>query len=132
MKRLQIIVADDDENYRELLRLVLEEHCNAQVRAFDSGEGVLRGLPAGVPHLLLLDYHMPGPTGREVMLIARRRYPQLPVVLISGEGSARDAAECVRDGALDFIAKPRRLEDLVSAMQRITGGIRAACAGPAN
>lgn len=128
MKPLQITVADDDDNYRELLCMVLEEHCDARVRAFASGEGVLRDLPAGAPHLLLLDYHMTGLTGREVMLEARTRYPRLPVVLISGAASAEDAAECVRDGAVDFIAKPRRLEELVSAMRRITGQVRGACA----
>jgi two-component system response regulator AtoC len=131
MKPLQIIVADDDDNYRELLCMVLEEHCHAQVRAFASGEGVLRDLPAGAPHLLLLDYHMPRLSGRDVMRAARARYPRLPVVLISGEASPEDAAACVRDGAVDFLAKPRRLEELVSAMRRVTGEIRAACASSA-
>jgi two-component system response regulator MprA len=111
-------VVDDDDSYRDLLGVVLETHCGVRsVRAFGCGEDAVHELcaltPAGRPDGLLLDFHMPRMNGLAVLRALRSAGTQLPVLVLSGAATSQDRAACASEGALSFIQKPVRIEELI-------------------
>ncbi len=105
-----ILVVDDDASQRELLVGFLG-HCGHRVVAAASGPEALNALDEHVA-LLISDVRMPGMSGMELMRLARERYTELPVLMVTGHAGIRDAVEAMRDGALNYLEKPIDLEEL--------------------
>ncbi len=127
-----VCIVDDDEAYLELLRLVLEARCGVPaVEAFGRGEAAVqrvRAHPGAPPRLVLLDYHMPGMDGGAVLRTLQQQGNRVPVGMISNAATASEREACLRDGALAFVQKPARLEELARALQ---GLLEAAARQPA-
>ena len=117
-------VVDDDESYRELLAMVVETRCRQPVQSFASGEEAIRALdatpPAQHPGLLLLDFHMPGLDAPGVLRALRAARLSVPAAVLSGAATAEERAICEREGAVLFLEKPARIEDLAQALLRLT------------
>ena len=126
-----VCIVDDDEAYLELLRLVLEARCGVPaIEAFDRGPRAVdrvQAHPSAPPRLLLLDYHMPGMDGGAVLRTLQQRGSKVPVAMISNAASASEREQCLRDGALAFVQKPARVEELARELQDLLD--RAARAG---
>jgi CheY-like chemotaxis protein len=117
----KIMVADDDVDIREVIALVLQAYGFEALTAAD-GEEVLSAMQDHPDvRLLLLDLMMPRLSGRETMkkLKADPTLCKVPVVIISGDNDARDAASTL--GAVAFLRKPIDLEALMAAVNRYTG-----------
>jgi CheY-like chemotaxis protein len=82
--RRQVLVVDDDTGVRELMRILLEA-ADVDVRTARSGLEALTLVEKVRFDLLFVDYRMPGLNGLQLTAIVRRMYPQLPVVLVSGD-----------------------------------------------
>lgn len=128
-------IVDDDDSYRELVTLVLEIHCNvAYVRGFAGGAELLQGFAAlgaaPLPALVLLDFHMPGMQAPQVLGALRERRVAAPVVVLSGAASPEERGHCLAQGALAFLEKPARSEDLVRLLRELTIAHCAGTAGP--
>jgi DNA-binding NtrC family response regulator len=108
--KYRIFVVDDDKHYARMLSYRLEKHPDYDVRAFASGEEVLRAME-DTPDLLLLDIMMPGIDGLEVLRRVKARRPTLPVVMVSAQGVIETAVESMKLGAYDYITKGQ--DDLV-------------------
>jgi CheY-like chemotaxis protein len=82
--RFRLLVVDDDEAIREIISAMLTEQGYEIVTAED-GQQALELLPQFRPHLLVTDLRMPRMAGDELVRIVRESFPQLPVIVVSGE-----------------------------------------------
>ena len=111
-----ILVVDDDEGVRQILQDLLASVGYRTVFAGDGEEALLR-LENGDVDLVVSDDRMPGMSGRELLWECVRRWPGLPVVLLTGYGNVPDAVEAIKAGAEDYLLKPFDGRDL---LRRIT------------
>jgi CheY-like chemotaxis protein/phosphoribosyl 1,2-cyclic phosphodiesterase len=104
---LLVLVVDDDEDLRFLVRKALT-HAGHKVLEADNGEEGLRLIETHVPDLLLLDVSMPGMDGFEVLrrLRSTEAGRQLPVIVLTGLGDEESARRSFQFGATDFLVKP--------------------------
>lgn len=107
----RVLVVDDDDEMRALLRRTLEFD-GYEVIDKDRGTHVMEAL-RGVPFdLIILDKEMPGLTGLELLPILSREFPDVPVVLVTAFGGPHVAASAIRLGAASYLEKPFRLGQL--------------------
>jgi CheY-like chemotaxis protein len=118
-----ILVADDDEDIRQLVRVVLRRDGYRVVTAPDGGEAV-RMAVAEAPRLVVLDLKMPVLTGLEVMvdLHGRPDLSDVPVVILTASVSDATAAKSVDAGAAGFLRKPFRADELSSLVRTLLEG----------
>ncbi len=76
------------------------------VEAFENVESALSALEATQPDLLLTDVMMPGKNGFELLHESQDRWPEVPVVLMTGQATITAAVEAMREGAYDYLVKP--------------------------
>jgi YesN/AraC family two-component response regulator len=118
-----VLIVDDEVLMRSFLCAALES--TFAVVAAKDGEQALETLQAqGAPriHLVLLDQVLPKRSGLDVLKITKRRWPWIPVVIITGYGSEDLAVEALRAGASDYLKKPIS----VDALTRTVEGLVAA------
>ncbi len=101
----RILVVDDEEGIRHVLRQVLEYEGH-EVETAEGGGEALTKHEAFSPDLMFLDVKMARMDGLEVLGRIRERDPEAVVVMISGHGSIETAVEATRRGAFDFLEKP--------------------------
>lgn len=113
-----ILVTDDEPSIRESIADYLEDNGYASRQAYD-GTSAIAELEKEKPDAVLVDLNMPGIDGYEVVKFAASRYPELPIIVLSGVGVIDRAVESIRLGAWDYIAKPlQRMEVLGMSLDR--------------
>jgi DNA-binding response OmpR family regulator len=107
MKPSTILIVDDDQNIRNIVRLCLETEGYAVQQAVN-GADALEQIHRATPDLVLLDLAMPGMDGMTVLAELRTLWSQHPtrVIVITAHGSVKTAIEAMRLGASDFLEKP--------------------------
>lgn len=100
-----IHIVDDDPAVRDALSVLFELE-GYQVETFAAGEDFLARLRDVSPSVVLLDVHMPGRSGLEVLEEMHARHCNAPVLIISGQGDIPMAVAAIKQGAHDFIEKP--------------------------
>ncbi len=108
------LIADDDAGVRELLETVLAEG-GWQTESVSNGSAAIERLCDGFD-VALVDVRMPGASGHEVLAAARVRAPELPVLMLSGDGDVEDAVRAIQSGARDFLSKPFQTDALVARL----------------
>src|SRR5262249_18481993 len=78
----------------------------------ETGEVALEHLKDADYSVLLVDVQLPGRSGLDVTRVARRLYPDLPVVVMTAFGSMETAIEAIQDGAFDYASKPINIDEL--------------------
>ena len=116
----RILIVDDDPGQRSLLDSFLRGQGFETVLA-DSGKRALELLPAGKFSMMISDVRMPGLSGLETLRRVRPQFPSLPVLLVTAYADIRDAVEAMRDGALNYLAKPIDLDELLATVRQATG-----------
>jgi DNA-binding NtrC family response regulator len=116
----RILIVDDDAGQRSLLDSFLQSQGFATEVA-ESGEQALERLRATEFQLLISDVRMPGITGLETLRRAREMHATLPVLLVTAYTDIRDAVGAMRDGAVNYLAKPIDLDELLATIQRAVG-----------
>jgi DNA-binding NtrC family response regulator len=116
----RILIVDDDPGQRSLLDSFLSGQGFETVTA-TSGEQALERLRTGSFSMMISDVRMPGLTGLETLRRARQEQPILPVLLVTAYADIRDAVDAMRDGALNYLAKPIDLDELLATVQQATG-----------
>jgi signal transduction histidine kinase len=102
---IRILVADDDPDIRMSLCERLRWLGHEVVTAGD-GQAALAAVEAHALDLAFLDVSMPRLNGIEALKLIRKRWPNLPVVVVTAYGTIRLAVEAMKEGAVDFITKP--------------------------
>lgn len=126
-KTPRILIVDDDAGQRSLLNSFLKSQGFETVMA-DSGERALETLRASEFDMMISDVRMPGISGLETLRRARELNATLPVLLVTAYTDIRDAVGAMRDGAVNYLAKPIDLDELLVAIQTATGSARASIA----
>ncbi len=116
MKNMSVMVVDDEKDIREALAGVFTDE-GYSVTTAGSSEEALRKLESGAPDLVLLDIWLPGMDGTEALREIKARYPDLPVIMISGHANIEAAVKTTKLGAYDFIEKPLSLDKVMLAAE---------------
>jgi len=116
----RILIVDDDPGQRSLLDSFLRGQGFPTV-VVDSGERALETLRTATIHMLISDVRMPGLSGLETLRQARQLHATLPVLLVTAYADIREAVGAMRDGALNYLAKPIDLDELLAFVQQATG-----------
>jgi len=101
----RILVADDERNIRKNLAMVLESQ-GYQIDEAKDGDEALELCKQSHPDIAFVDLHMPKLQGLEVLAHIRALSPKTAVVIITAYGSAANATEAMKLGAVDFLEKP--------------------------
>ena len=118
LRQACILVIDDNDSFRALLRLHLEKGGFTVVEAEDGPSGLELFLEQRFD-VVLVDLYLPGMDGHAVLAELADRSAEIPLIVISGEGGMRDAIRSVRKGAWDFVVKDDRvLEELDHALSK--------------
>lgn len=107
----QVLIADDDRDFRTLLTRRAEKMGLTIVEAED-GSSALEALASHDFDVLVLDQYMPGHTGIEVIIAAREKDPDVQALLLTGSATVESAVEALRAGVYDYLTKP--LESMTS------------------
>jgi len=101
----RILLIDDDTQIRSVFRKLLERRGHQVFEAADGCAG-LAASERELPDIILLDLKLPGMTGMETLGQFGQRWPDIPVIIISGSGNMNDAIEALKAGAADYLIKP--------------------------
>lgn len=115
--RPTIFVVDDDAAVRDALKLLLRSVGQA-VETYSSGQEFIDAYSEDRPGCLVLDIRMPGMSGLELQQKLNERHSILPIIFITGHGDVPMAVEAMQAGAVDFIQKPFRDQDLIDRINQ--------------
>jgi DNA-binding response OmpR family regulator len=116
-----ILIVDDDSDTRSLLLEILEADGYDVVQAGDGLEALER-LKTDPVDLVITDRAMPKMDGMALLARLREERSQLPVLMISGYGEETFWSQAIGLGAVDYILKPFRQEDVVASVQKVFHG----------
>lgn len=115
MKNSRVLIVDDEPVIRSFLVRVLER-AGYEVQAASNGHEALDYLEATPFDLLLTDIKMDQLDGVELLRRAKAQQPDLSVILLTGHATVSSAVAALRQGAYDYLLKPVKNEDLVTAV----------------
>ncbi len=111
-----IDIVDDDEAVRDALAMVFEVE-GFRVRTFADGAAFMGTAKVTPPSVVLLDVHMPGKSGLDILHDLTSSNFSAPIFIISGQGDIPMAVQAIKDGAFDFIEKPFEAETVVDSVR---------------
>jgi DNA-binding NtrC family response regulator len=117
---IRILIVDDDAGQRSLLDTFLRSQ-GFETTVAESGERALEKLVDGNFTMMISDVRMPGLSGLETLRRARQINATLPVLLVTAYADIREAVGAMRDGAVNYLAKPIDLDELLASVQQATG-----------
>jgi DNA-binding NtrC family response regulator len=126
-----ILIVDDDPGQRSLLETFLQGR-GYRTEAVASGEAALQFLHTRKVALMISDVRMPGISGIETLRRVREQQPTLPVLLVTAFADIRSAVAAMRDGAVNYLAKPIDLDELVATIEHASQAKGGAGAAPAS
>jgi FixJ family two-component response regulator len=114
-----VFVVDDDAQIRDALTNLCRS-VNLPVRAFVSAQEFLDAKRPDVPSCLVLDVRFPGggPSGLEFQRMLATNNIALPVIFITGHGDVPMSVQAMKEGAVEFLTKPVREQDLLDAVRK--------------
>ncbi|UCF83930.1 MAG: response regulator, partial [Desulfobacteraceae bacterium] len=116
-EKIRILVVDDEKIIRDGCHRVLTGK-GYDVLSAENGQVALDTLAKEQLDMILLDLKMPVMSGEEVLELTGKKYPDIPVIIITGHGTVDTAVECMKKGAYDFITKPFQLEQFLLTITR--------------
>jgi FixJ family two-component response regulator len=116
-KPATVFVVDDDDAVRTSLRLLLKS-VGLPVETYGSAQEFLDAFDADRAGCLVLDIRMPGMSGLELQQKLNEIHAIVPIVFITGHGDVPMAVEAMQHGAVDFIQKPFRDQDLIDRINQ--------------
>jgi FixJ family two-component response regulator len=111
-----VFVIDDDASVRDSLKNLLES-VGLHAELFDSAQAFMSYRPPEVPSCLILDVRLPGLSGLEFQNELSKRGVSLPIIFITGHGDIPMSVRAMKLGAVEFLTKPFRDQDLLEAVR---------------
>ncbi len=122
-----IYIVDDDPAVRDALSVLFNME-GYVVETFSDGDTFINSASKAVPACVMLDVHMPGRSGIEILKALNAENYPAPIFIISGQGDIPMAVEAIRNGAFDFVEKPfsadvvlERVKEGITAMRQRQG-----------
>jgi FixJ family two-component response regulator len=112
-----VFVIDDDESIREALKSLIRS-VGLNVEAFASADEFLESRRPDVPGCLILDVRMPGLSGLDLQRDLTEANIHIPIIFITGHGDIPMSVRAMKAGAVEFLTKPFRDQDLLDAIQQ--------------
>ncbi len=112
-----VFVVDDDEGMRQSLKNLIGS-VGLQVKAFASAQEFLRSKLIDVPGCLVLDVRLPGLSGLDLQKRMADAGMEIPIIFITGHGDIPMTVRAMKAGAVEFLTKPFRDQDLLDAIQQ--------------
>ncbi|MGD8862391.1 MAG: sigma-54 dependent transcriptional regulator [Myxococcales bacterium] len=113
----KVLVVDDEENIRLVLRTLLRKH-GYEVEVADSAEQALERTGELEPDFVIADVKMPGMGGIELCRTLRAQAPEITLIVMSAYGSVELAIEAIGAGAYDYITKPFKQDEVLIALAK--------------
>lgn len=118
-KTAKILIVDDESPIREVLSATLKDEGHTVFTASD-GESGIKAMKEHQPEMVFLDIWMPGSLdGIEVLTTARKQFPNIDFIMISGHGTIETAVKATKLGAWDFIEKPLSMDKISIVISNI-------------
>ena len=118
MKDYSILIIDDEEAQRSVLKGYLEKKGYKLYSAPSGNEGV-KTVQQNLVDIVLSDFKMPDITGLEVLEMVKKINPEISFVILTAYGTIENAVKAMRLGAFDYISKPVDLDELDLLLERI-------------
>ncbi|MEK6303357.1 MAG: protein kinase [Acidobacteriota bacterium] len=112
-----VFVVDDDEFIREALKSLIRS-VGLRVETFATAREFLQSRPSDVPGCLVLDVRLPGLSGLDLQSELAKANIQTPIVFITGHGDIPMTVRAMKAGAVEFLTKPFRDQDLLDAIHQ--------------
>ena len=112
-----VIVVDDDASIRDSLRDLIGS-AGLNVQTFASAQEFLASPRPDVPSCLVLDVQLPGLSGLDLQQELAKAGAQIPIIFITGHGDIPMSVRAMKAGAIEFLTKPFRDEDLLNAIEQ--------------
>jgi two-component system, NtrC family, response regulator AtoC len=116
-KDIKILVVDDEDYMREVVRAALE-NAGFEVDEAADGKAALAMLRQYPYNVIITDLRLPGLTGEVILEEALSLFPETIVILMTGFGNIQSAVEAIRKGAYDYLPKPFQLAELVMRVEK--------------
>jgi RNA polymerase sigma factor (sigma-70 family) len=111
-----VFVVDDDPSVRSSLKFLLST-VGLQVESFDSADAFLHKKPPDAPSCLVLDVRLPGLSGLDFQRELAARNTRIPIIFLAGHGDIPMSVRAMKAGAVEFLTKPFRDQDLLDAVR---------------
>jgi FixJ family two-component response regulator len=112
-----VFVVDDDTSLRESLKNLIRS-VGLRVEAFASAQEFLRSKRPNVPSCLVLDVRLPGLSGLDLQKRMAEADVEIPIIFITGHGDIPMTVQAMKAGAVEFLTKPFRDQDLLDSIQQ--------------
>ena len=112
-----VFVVDDDESMRVALSYLFQS-MNLPVKVFNSAAELLKSKLPDIASCLVLDIRLPGVSGLEFQDVLAKAEIRIPIVFITGHGDIPMSVKAMKAGAVDFLTKPFRDQDMLDAVTR--------------
>jgi len=111
-----VFVVDDDPSVRSSLKFLLST-VGLQVESFDSADAFLRKTLPDAPSCLVLDVRLPGLSGLDFQRDLTAKNISIPIIFLTGHGDIPMSVRAMKAGAVEFLTKPFRDQDLLDAVR---------------
>ena len=111
-----VFVVDDDASVRSSLKFLLST-VGLHVESFDSADRFLHKTPPDAPSCLVLDVRLPGLSGLDFQRELAARNARIPIIFLTGHGDIPMSVRAMKAGAVEFLTKPFRDQDLLDAVR---------------
>jgi FixJ family two-component response regulator len=111
-----VFVIDDDASVRDAIADLLQS-VGIEVETFRSAQEFLQSKRPDAPGCIVLDVRLPGPSGLEFQRTLDKSNIHLPIIFISGHGDIPMSVRAMKSGAIEFLTKPLREQELLDAIQ---------------
>ncbi len=112
----RIVVVEDDDTIAMGLVQALK-HAGHRVQHYDRGETALDAISSWRPHLVILDWMLPGVSGIEVLKYIRMQDPDVPVIMLTAKTGEADRVDGLDAGADDYVLKPFSIRELLARVR---------------
>jgi PleD family two-component response regulator len=120
LKKYRILVVDDEEHIRKIIKFQLEK-AGYEIDTAEDGVGALKAVDACRPDLVLLDLMMPNMDGHEVTRRLKANYQtnHIPIIMVTAKAELENKLQGFEDGANDYITKPFAITELLVRVKNV-------------
>ena len=116
---IRVAILDDDAAVRTALARLLKAE-GMVVVSYDAGDQFFEALAHEIPHLLILDFEMPGMNGLEILKYLGQRQFRIPTIVLTGHDEMGLRSDCLNAGAIAYLNKPLNPEYLIQTIKGIS------------